>query len=69
MKVEDHCVMLPRLGLRDFLATIDLSDIALDSIGWSGGNTALKCLSRDLPIVAMTGPPMQANHIVRRSCV
>jgi hypothetical protein len=45
MKVEDHCVMLPRLGLRDFLATLDLSDIALDSIGWSGGNTALKCLS------------------------
>jgi predicted O-linked N-acetylglucosamine transferase (SPINDLY family) len=62
LKAENHCVISPRVDQRDFMAAIDLSDVGLDSIGWSGGNTALECLSHDLPIVTMTGPLMRANH-------
>jgi predicted O-linked N-acetylglucosamine transferase (SPINDLY family) len=39
-----------------------LSDVYLDSIGWSGGNTTLESLEHDLPVVTMAGPLMRGRH-------
>jgi tetratricopeptide (TPR) repeat protein len=39
-----------------------LSDVFLDSIGWSGCNSALECLTRALPIVTFEGATMRGRH-------
>jgi predicted O-linked N-acetylglucosamine transferase (SPINDLY family) len=57
-----HCVFLPRLGMDQFIAAIGQSDVVLDSIGWSGGNTTLEGLAVDTPIVTMPGPLMRGRH-------
>jgi protein O-GlcNAc transferase len=62
LRLEDHCVFLPYTPYPQFIAAMGLSDIFLDSIGWSGCNSALESLAHDLPIVTMTGPLMRARH-------
>jgi protein O-GlcNAc transferase len=57
-----HVVMLGRLLTADFLGVARLSDVFLDSIGWSGCNSALECLDANLPIVTWPGPFMRARH-------
>ena len=37
-------------------------DIALDSLGWSGGNTTLDCFGAALPVVTQAGESMRSNH-------
>ncbi len=44
---------------RNFLKTLD---IALDTFGWSGGNTTLDCLGAGLPVLTMQNEYMRANH-------
>jgi protein O-GlcNAc transferase len=64
-----HCVFLPRLGLEQFVGAIGASDVVLDSLGWSGGNTTLEGLAHDTPIVTAAGPLMRSRHtmaILRR---
>jgi predicted O-linked N-acetylglucosamine transferase (SPINDLY family) len=39
-----------------------LSDIFLDSIGWSGCNSTLESLTHDLPIVTLQGTLMRGRH-------
>jgi protein O-GlcNAc transferase len=58
----DYCVFLPRLEQQKFFAAISLSDIFLDSIGWSGCNSTLESLSFDLPVVTMTSALMRGRH-------
>jgi protein O-GlcNAc transferase len=62
LKVDDHCVFLPFLKLEGFVAAMGLSDIYLDSIGWSGGNTTLESLLHDLPIVTLPTEFMRGRH-------
>jgi predicted O-linked N-acetylglucosamine transferase (SPINDLY family) len=62
LRAEDHCLILPRLEHGRFLAAIGLSDVFLDSIGWSGGNTTLEALVYDLPIVTLRGDLMRGRH-------
>jgi protein O-GlcNAc transferase len=45
-----------------FLAATGLSDVFLDSIGWSGSNTTLEALVHDLPIVTLRGDLMRGRH-------
>jgi predicted O-linked N-acetylglucosamine transferase (SPINDLY family) len=58
----DYCVFLPRMSLSKFVATAGLCDIFLDSIGWSGCNSALESLPQGLPIVTMRGALMRGRH-------
>lgn len=44
---------------RKFLKKID---IAIDGIGWSGGNTTLDAFGAALPVLTMEGIQMRANH-------
>jgi protein O-GlcNAc transferase len=62
LKASDYIVMLPRMSQDQFVAATGQSDIGLDSIGWSGGNTTLESLVHDLPIVTMTGALMRGRH-------
>jgi predicted O-linked N-acetylglucosamine transferase (SPINDLY family) len=62
LRAEDYCLILPRLEQGRFLAATGLSDVFLDSIGWSGGNTTLDALVYDLPIVTLRGDLMRGRH-------
>jgi protein O-GlcNAc transferase len=57
-----HVVMLGRLMTADFVGVARVSDVFLDSIGWSGCNSALECLDANLPIVTWPGPFMRGRH-------
>jgi len=58
----NYCVFLDRLSQSKFVAAAGLSDIFLDSIGWSGCNSALESLPHNLPIVTMPGAFMRGRH-------
>jgi predicted O-linked N-acetylglucosamine transferase (SPINDLY family) len=62
LKASDHCVFLPRMSLYKFVAAAGLCDVFLDSIGWSGCNSALESLQHDLPIVTLRGMLMRGQH-------
>jgi predicted O-linked N-acetylglucosamine transferase (SPINDLY family) len=57
-----HCVFLPRLDQRRFVAASGACDIVLDSIGWSGCNSTFESLPHDLPIVTLEGGLMRGRH-------
>ena len=57
-----HLVMLPRMDGASFQAVARVSDIFLDSIGWSGCNTTLEALVAGLPAVTMAGGSLRARH-------
>ena len=41
---------------------MQLCDVFLDSIGWSGCNSTLESLAYGLPIVTLPGPLMRSRH-------
>jgi protein O-GlcNAc transferase len=57
-----HVVMLPRLDGSTFRAVAGASDIFLDSIGWSGCNSALECMAAGLPAITCAGESMRGRH-------
>jgi predicted O-linked N-acetylglucosamine transferase (SPINDLY family) len=62
LRADDYCVFLGRLSQSKFVAAAGLTDVFLDSIGWSGCNSALECLAQALPIVTLEGRTMRARH-------
>jgi predicted O-linked N-acetylglucosamine transferase (SPINDLY family) len=62
LRANDHCVFLNRLSQSKFVAASGLSDVFLDSIGWSGCNSALECLPHALPLVTYEGQTMRGRH-------
>jgi predicted O-linked N-acetylglucosamine transferase (SPINDLY family) len=62
LRAEDHCVFLDRLSQAKFVAAAGLCDVFLDSIGWSGCNSALESLPHNLPIVTLNGAFMRGRH-------
>ena len=56
LKFQDR---LQKENYKTFLNTLD---IALDSLGWSGGNTTLDCLGAGLPIFTLKNNLMRSNH-------
>ena len=60
---EEYCVFLPRLSdHRDYLNVNLISDVYLDTLGWSGGNTTLEAIACNLPIVTCPGEFMRGRH-------
>ena len=57
-----HIVMLPRMDGASFQAVARLSDIYLDSIGWSGCNTTLETMACGLPPVTWPGAALRGRH-------
>jgi protein O-GlcNAc transferase len=62
LRADNYCVFLDRLSQSKFVAAAGLSDIFLDSIGWSGCNSALESLPHNLPIVTTPGAFMRGRH-------
>ena len=55
LDITDLCHFLPLLDYADYFELLKLSDVFLDTIGWSGGITSLDALSCNLPIVTLPG--------------
>lgn len=53
---------LPPQSTENFLRLLSVSDVYLDSIGWSGGMTTLEALGCMLPIVTVPGRFMRGRH-------
>jgi len=62
MKADNHIVFMPRLDAEQYSAINRISDIYLDSIGWSGCNSTLDAIACDLPIVTLPGEFMRGRH-------
>lgn len=62
LRADDYCVFLNRLSQSKFVAASGLSDVFLDSIGWSACNSALECLTQALPLVTLEGQTMRGRH-------
>ena len=62
LAASDHCVFLRRMSQSQFIAAMGLCDVFLDSVGWSGCNSALESLAHNLPIVTMRGRLMRGRH-------
>jgi CRISPR-associated protein Csy1 len=60
--VDAHLVQLP-LGTRERFLQVNLGcDVMLDSLHWSGGNTAIDALSCGLPLVTCPGSQMRGRQ-------
>lgn len=62
LRADDYIVFLPQLDMSQYNAINALSDVYLDSIGWSGGNTTLEALAFNLPIVTLPCNLMRSCH-------
>jgi predicted O-linked N-acetylglucosamine transferase (SPINDLY family) len=61
--IRRHVIILSRLTTGQFFGVAAICDVFLDSIGWSGLNSALESLAAaDLPIVTWPGPLMRGRH-------
>ena len=59
---EDYCVMCPRMKTHDYFNLNQVSDIFLDTLSWSGGNTTLEAIACNLPVVTCPGEFMRGRH-------
>jgi protein O-GlcNAc transferase len=62
MKADDYIFFLPRLDESEYNAVNCMSDVYLDSIGWSGCNSTFEALYHNLPIVTLPGKMMRGRH-------
>lgn len=62
LDAEKHLVFLSRLSTPSFMGAASVCDVFLDSIGWSGCNSALECIGINLPMVTLPGSLMRGRH-------
>lgn len=62
LSVSHNLVFLPSVAHDVFLAVNRHCDVMLDTLHWSGGNTALDALSVGLPIVTLPGALMRGRQ-------
>jgi protein O-GlcNAc transferase len=62
LDAERYCRFLPFLDAGGFADVTRLADLFLDSLGWSGCNSALEALAQNLPVVTCPGPLMRSRH-------
>lgn len=62
LNLEEYSIFLPLLSKDDYLNLNLLSDVFLDSFGWSGGNTTLEAIAYNLPVVTYPGEFMRGRH-------
>lgn len=51
-----------RMEKKNYSIFLQNMDIAIDSIGWSGGNTTLDLIGASVPVMTIEGSQMRANH-------
>jgi CRISPR-associated protein Csy1 len=62
LSARRHLVFLPVLSRADYLRVNLASDVMLDSLHWSGGNTSLDALLAGLPVVTCPGRFMRGRQ-------
>lgn len=62
LDASDYCVILSRQEQEDYWQLNLLSDVFLDTLSWSGGNTTLEAIACDLPVVTYPGGFMRGRH-------
>ena len=62
LNADRYCLFLEPMSQEDFLGTVRLADIVLDSIGWSGGKSTLDALAEAPVIVTYAGTLMRGRH-------
>ncbi|MCT7950819.1 tetratricopeptide repeat protein [Ancylothrix sp. C2] len=62
LNADNYCVILPKLNQDDYWNLNLISNIYLDSFGWSGGHTTLEALACNLPVVTYPGELMRGRH-------
>ncbi|WP_342597090.1 hypothetical protein VKI21_17450 [Cyanobacterium aponinum UTEX 3222] len=62
LDINQYCVFLPPLIREEYLNLNLVSDVFLDSLGWSGGNTTLEAIACNLPVVTCPGEFMRGRH-------
>jgi predicted O-linked N-acetylglucosamine transferase (SPINDLY family) len=62
LDIQDYAIFLPRLDARRYYTLNCLSDIFLDSIGWTGCNSTFEAIACNLPVVTLQGELMRARH-------
>jgi protein O-GlcNAc transferase len=60
--VAERIVLLPILNRTDFVALLAASDVMLDPLHYSGGNTSLEAFAVATPIVTWPGAFMRGRH-------
>jgi len=69
LNFNNHLKILPLLNTKNFRGLLNKADVYLDTIGFSGFNTALQAIEQDLPIVTIEGKFMRgrlASGILKR---
>ncbi|MDX2097157.1 MAG: tetratricopeptide repeat protein [Leptolyngbyaceae cyanobacterium bins.59] len=61
LEMADYCLFLPVQARHPYLMLNQLSDIYLDTIGFTGGNTTLDALACHLPVVTYPGELMRSR--------
>jgi predicted O-linked N-acetylglucosamine transferase (SPINDLY family) len=67
--INDYVVFVPWLKFEDFYGLMECADVFLDTIGFSGFNTAIQAIDCALPIVTLDGRYMRgrlASGILRK---
>ena len=62
LDATQSCIFLPRMKAKLFAGMSAISDVFLDSIGWSGCNSTLESLNHNLPILTLPGDLMRGRH-------
>ena len=62
--VKSRVIHLPQQTRADFLAVLAACDVALDTFGFSGGNTSLDAFSVGLPVVTLPGEFMRGRQTI-----
>jgi predicted O-linked N-acetylglucosamine transferase (SPINDLY family)/ADP-heptose:LPS heptosyltransferase/glycosyltransferase involved in cell wall biosynthesis len=62
LTIEQFCIFIPRMEFDSYLNLNLVSDVFLDTIDFSGGNTTLEAIACGLSIVTLPGEFMRGRH-------
>jgi predicted O-linked N-acetylglucosamine transferase (SPINDLY family) len=62
LESEDYCHILPRQDWDNYISLNLVSDVFLDTLGWSGCHTTLDAIACKLPVVTFPGEFMRGRQ-------
>jgi protein O-GlcNAc transferase len=62
LNAADHCALMPEVSALDYWNLLRLSDVVLDTIGWSGGVSTFDAVACGTPIVTLPGKFMRGRQ-------